>query len=169
MKMSPAGLQLLMLWEGSKPKVYKDSAGLPTIGVGHLLLENEIAADSVTIAGKQVRLRWGLTEYQISGLLAQDLVRFEDAINKNVKVALRQNQFDALVAFCFNVGVTAFLNSRLLKEINFGNLGSVPDQLRRWTTVNGKPVPGLVNRREKEINLWRGDISDRSGETSKEP
>jgi len=169
MKMSPVGLQLLTLWEGSKAKVYKDSAGLPTIGVGHLLLKSEIAADAIKIGGQLVRLRFGLTEDQIRGLLAQDLVRFEDAINKNVKVTLSQNQFDALVAFCFNVGVSSFLRSTLLKAINNGTLDAVPDQLRRWNTVGGKPVPGLVNRREKEIKLWRGDISARRAETSKVP
>jgi len=162
MKMSPVGLQLLTLWEGSKAKVYKDSAG-------HLLLKSEIAADAIKIGGQLVRLRFGLTEDQIRGLLAQDLVRFEDAINKNVKVTLSQNQFDALVAFCFNVGVSSFLRSTLLKAINNGTLDAVPDQLRRWNTVGGKPVPGLVNRREKEIKLWRGDISARRAETSKVP
>jgi len=165
MKISPAGLQLLTLWEGSKRKVYTDSAGLPTIGVGHLLLKSEIAADAINIAGKLVRLRYGLSNMQIGDLLAQDIVRFEDAINRNVKLTLRQNEFDALVAFCFNVGVTAFLRSSLLKEINSGNLDAVPNQMRRWNTVGGKPVPGLTNRREKEIRLWLGSSSD--GETSK--
>lgn len=156
MKMSPAGLQLLTLWEGAKAKVYNDSAGLPTIGVGHLLLKNEIAADAINVGGQLVRLRFGLTEDQIRGLLAQDLVRFEDAINKNVKVPLTQNQFDALIAFCFNVGVSSFLRSTLLKAINSGTLDAVPEQLRRWNTVGGKPVQGLVNRRENESKLWRG-------------
>jgi len=108
LKVSAKGLRLLSLWEGSKPKVYKDSAGPSTIGVGHLLLKSEIAADAINIAGKLVRLRYGLNETQIRSLLAQDLVRFEDAINKNVKVALRQNEFDALVSFCFTSGSRRF-------------------------------------------------------------
>lgn len=169
MKISQHGLRLLTLWEGSKPKVYKDSAGLPTIGVGHLLLKHEIAADAINIAGKLVRLRFGLTEAQISDLLAQDIVRFEDAINRNVKITLKQNQFDALVSFIFNVGVTSFVRSSLLKAINSGHIAAVPEQLRRWTMVNGKQVPGLVNRREKEIDLWLGSSSDRLCETSKVP
>lgn len=161
MKMSPAGLQLLTLWEGSKRKVYTDSAGLLTIGVGHLLLKHEIVADAIKIGGKPVRLRYGLSDMQIGELLAQDLVRFEDAINKNVSVTLSQNQFDALVSFSFNVGVTAFLRSSLLKEINSGNMEAVPNQMRRWNTVGGKPVQGLTNRREKEIRLWLGQTQAR--------
>ena len=50
----------------------------------------------------------------------------EQAVNNGVKVALNQNQFDALVSFTFNVGVGAFTSSTLLKVLNQGQYDQVP-------------------------------------------
>lgn len=152
--MSANGLRLLMQWEGFRTKVYDDAGGAPTIGVGHLLTIAELLADAIMIDGKRYKLRYGLTKDTVLALLAQDVARFEDAINEHVKVPLTQNQFDALCSFVFNVGITAFLKSTLLKAIASGNLAAVPTQLRRWTKVDGREIPGLVNRRENEVNLW---------------
>ena len=158
MKMSERGQQLLIQWEGFKPKVYKDSAGLPTIGVGHLLTPQERKSGRLKIAGMSVRFSTGLTEEQVRGLLAEDLTRYEDAVSKKVLAQLGQDQFDALVSFCFNVGINAFQKSSLVACVNAGDLAAVPDELRKWTKAGGKQVPGLVNRRENEIKLWLGAV-----------
>ena len=154
MKMSQKATALLAEWEGVRTEVYDDAAGLPTIGVGHLLTSNERDSQKITIHGQAVDFRQGLSEPQVLDLLAQDLERFEAAVNKAVQVALVQNQFDALVSFAFNVGVQAFKASTLLKKLNNGLHDEVPAQLRRWTKAGGQTLQGLVNRREKEITLW---------------
>ena len=87
--------------------------------------------------------------------MAQDLERFEAAVNDGVQVALNQNQFDALVSFAFNVGRQGFKSSTLLKKLNQGLYDEVPAQLRRWNKTGGNVIQGLVNRREKEIALWQ--------------
>jgi|SoiMethySBSTD1v2_1073268.scaffolds.fasta_scaffold83106_3 lysozyme len=156
MKMSEHGQQLLMQWEGFKPKVYKDSAGLDTIGVGHLLTPQERSSGAIDIGGASVAYASGLSQQQVCDLLAQDLTRYETAVQDKVGNGLEQNQFDALVSFCFNVGIGAFGNSTVLKCINAGSLADVPDELRRWTTAGGKVVQGLANRRENEVKLWMG-------------
>jgi lysozyme len=140
--------------EGKRNKVYDDSAGLPTIGVGHLLTQEENSSGKITINGQPIDYSLGLTDQQVMDLLAQDLVRFEQVVQNEVRVDLNQNQFDALVSFSFNVGTQAFKNSTLLKVLNDGLYEEVPDQLRRWVKAGGKTVQGLVNRRENEINLW---------------
>jgi len=90
--------------------------------------------------------------------LSQDVRPAEQTVNNGVKVALNQNQFDALVSFTFNVGGASFNGSTLLKVLNQGQYAQVPDQLRRWNKAGGKVVQGLVNRRENEVKLWNGQI-----------
>jgi len=41
-KTSDKGRALLTEWEGKRNEVYLDSAGLPTIGAGHLLTKDEL-------------------------------------------------------------------------------------------------------------------------------
>ena len=101
-----------------------------------------------------MRYENGLTEQQCWDLLEQDLSCFERAVNKEVKVPLTQNQFDALTSFAFNVGITNFWESTLLRLLNKGEYEKVPDQLKRWNKAGGKVVAGLINRRDKEIALW---------------
>ena len=158
MQTSEHGLQLLKQWEGFKLQLYKDSAGLPTIGVGHLLKKDELASGRIVIGGVPVEFEDGLGEEQVTLLLQQDLHPAENAVNSGVKVVLDQNQFDALVSFTFNSGAQAFADSTLLKMLNQGSYDAVPDQLRRWVRAGGKIVQGLVNRRENEIKLWLGQI-----------
>ena len=158
MQMSENGLTLLTQWEGFKLTVYKDSAGLPTIGVGHLLTKSELSSGKITINGVPVDYTDGLTEQQVTDLLGQDVEPASAAVNSGVKVPLDQNQFDALVSFTFNVGVGAFTGSTLLKLLNQKQYDQVPTQLLRWTRAGGKVVQGLVNRRNNEIKLWDGEI-----------
>ena len=140
-------------------KMYKDVAGLPTIGYGHLLTRSELTSGKITINGSTKYWRDGLTEQEADDLLDQDLDHFEDAVNKYVKVKLTQYQFEALVSFAFNVGVGAFTDSTLLKRVNSNDWHDVPNQFRRWVYAGGKKVKGLVNRRESEISLWQGEYT----------
>ena len=158
MQMSENGLELLKQWEGFELKVYKDSAGLLTIGVGHLLTKSELSSGKIAINGVTVKYADGLTEQQALDLLSQDVQPAENTVNTNVKVPLTQNQFDALVSFTFNVGGGAFKGSTLLKVLNQKQYTEVPTQLLRWTRAGGKVVQGLLNRRQNEIKLWNGQI-----------
>jgi lysozyme len=141
MNLSANGLKKLMEWEGTVLHIYKDSAGLPTIGTGHLIRKGEDYTS-------------GITTEQAQDLLQSDLVRFEEVVNRLVKVPLSQSQYDTLVSFAFNVGVAAFQKSTLLKKLNVGFYESIPAQLMRWTKAGGKQCAGLVTRRQNEIELW---------------
>jgi len=93
-------------------------------------------------------------------LLNKDIKHFEKHVNNLVKVNLDQNQFDALVAWTFNLGPSNLSSSTLLKVLNAKNYKGVPDQIKRWNkaTVNGKKqvLEGLVRRREAESLLFEG-------------
>jgi lysozyme len=160
MKFSQNGLKLLASnsYEGDILRIYKDAAGKPTIGVGHLLTSAENANGKIDIAGKQVLIGSGITEQQSLDLLAQDVKPAEDAVNYHVKVALNQNQFDALVIFTFNVGTGGFESSSLLTAINEKDIADIPEDFMKWDkiTKNGVHVvcDGLVTRRKLEIKLY---------------
>jgi lysozyme len=159
MQMSENGLELLKQWEGFELNVYKDSAGLATIGVGHLITKSEQSSGNIVIAGAPVQYANGLTDQEALDLLSQDVQPAEQTVNNGVKVPLDQNQFDALVSFTFNVGGGAFTSSTLLKVLNQSQYDQVPDQLRRWNKAGGKVVQGLVNRRENEVDLWNTPVA----------
>ena len=160
MKLSENGLKLLAsdAYEGNILHVYKDAAGLPTIGVGHLLTATEKATGKININGKQVLIASGITEQQALDLLAQDVKPAEQIVNSQVKIPLSQNQFDALTIFTFNVGTGGFASSSALTDLNAKEIKKVPDDLRKWNkiTKNGQHVvcDGLVKRRELEIALF---------------
>ena len=173
---SATGLEFLSKLEGSKAYVYYDVAGFPTIGVGHKLTQHEIETEHIAIplplgvgAPLMVRYSSGLTQFQILQLLSADAAGAESVVNTQVKVALNQNQFDALCSFCFNVGGGAFAKSTLLKVLNKGQYASVPVELLRWNKVTQHGVlvvsPGLTNRRHAEIALWRTPVPETAVET----
>lgn len=146
--------------EGVRNKPYKDVVGLWTIGVGHLVTKDELFSGKIFINGVPIRYKDGLTDQQVVDLLLQDVSQYEDSVRTNVLVPLDQHQYDALVSFTFNVGRHAFERSSLLKYINYGAIDKVPSELLRWTYAGGKRIKGLLNRRNKEINVFtRGDYA----------
>ncbi len=162
MDISDNGLAFLTEVEGVRYKVYTDSAGHPTVGVGHKLTKTELSMKRITIGrtGRTVPVDQELTQSEVVAILKADLVRFVDAVNRGVKIKIKQHQFDALVSFAFNVGISAFRRSTLLKKVNTRRFNDAATEFMRWKhiTVNGKRKVswGLVNRRHKEIALFKG-------------
>jgi lysozyme len=152
MKISDAGLEAVKTREGVVLTMYRDSAGLPTIGVGHLLTKDELKSGKIAGLGEW---RHGLTEGQADELLRRDLAIAEAAVDA-VIVPLEPHQRDALISFAFNVGAGAFQGSTLFGWLNHGDYTSVPGQLRRWIHSAGRRDPVLISRRESEVRQWNG-------------
>lgn len=144
MEFSPEGLALLKQWEGLRLRAYQDTGGVWTIGYGHI----ETAKPGMEITERQAE----------ELLLDYDLPKYEQAVNRYVKVTLSQLQFDALVVFCYNVGIHAFKTSTLLKVLNREEYEDVDDQYMRWVYDNGERIEGLVNRREASSALFNRGI-----------
>ncbi|PWQ98544.1 lysozyme [Leucothrix arctica] len=168
MKMSPQGIRTLIDSEGSINTIYDDQAGLPTIGVGHLLKKSELSSSKIELSdGSIIDLRKGkISDRSVERLLADDLIPREKAVYDLVDVSLEQEQFDALVHFAFNVGIGAFRKSTLLKRINARDFDAVPAEIRKWNivTVGGKKQVsrGLANRREVECAMWEDNCKPSS-------
>jgi lysozyme len=135
------GIELIKRWEGLRTEAYICPAGVWTIGYGS--------------TGDHVYPDLVITEKEAETLLLDDLVRFEDCVNEEIKVALTTNQFSALVSFCFNVGCGAFHDSTLRRRLNEGQdiETVIRQELPRWVHGGGEILPGLVSRRNDEIAL----------------
>ena len=136
---SMAGINFIKRWEGFRSRAYLCPGGVLTIGYGH----------TNTVVPNQT-----ITEYQGEQLLKADLQRFEQAVNDLVSVPLNQKQFDALVSFAFNCGVSAFRRSTLLRRLNEGNYGAAANEFHKWVRAGKKVLPGLVTRRREESQMF---------------
>jgi GH24 family phage-related lysozyme (muramidase) len=145
---------LVSRYEGTILKPYRDPGGALVIGSSHVLTAEEIESGKVTIDGTPVEFSAGITKEQAARLLESDLAPIRKALLEVVKVKLTKNQEDALVSFVFNVGISNFKQSELLKKLNEGKYGEVPAELMKHTSIGGRVVPGLVKRRESEVALW---------------
>ena len=81
---------------------------------------------------------------------------YEGYINSMIEVPLDQCQFDALVCWVYNLGPNNLKESTILRILNEGDYGGVPEQIKRWNKAGGEVLAGLVKRREAEANLFEG-------------
>ena len=140
MAIAKSTLDFITKEEGARNKAYKDSKGLWTIGVGHLIKADE-----------QYLINATLTDEQVEDLLKSDLKWCSEAVETSVKVPLQQHQFDALYSLCFNIGGTNFAKSTVVKKINENDMQGAADAILMWN----KPEV-LVNRRKRERALFLG-------------
>lgn len=112
-----------------------------TIGYGH--------------TGVDVYVGQVITESEAEELLRADLNKFEDAVNELITVSLTEHEFDATVSFAFNVGSGALKDSTFRRRINSGEDKATcfKEEFPRWVNGPSGPLPGLVNRRNAEIEL----------------
>lgn len=122
-------------------KAYRHFNGEPwTCGWGHTgsdVTEN-------TVCDLELAQHW----------FSQDTAAAVAQINNTIIVPLTQNQFDALVAFAFNVGVTAEGHSTLAKLVNSRQLALAANEFMKWDHVKGVKVAGLDHRRAAERALF---------------
>jgi len=138
---SQEGIDLIKHFEGCETKAYQCSANVWTVGYGHT---------------RGVREGDEITQDKAEYFLLEDLKHFEDYVDRLVEVSLNQDQFDALVAWTFNLGPTNLGESTLLKKLNEGHHDEVPSEMARWNRSNGQILEGLKRRRKAEGLLWQG-------------
>lgn len=144
MKPSNAAVVLAKASEGLRLVAYPDpgSGGEPfTIGYGSTTGVRK--GDTITLDQAEARLD-------------RDLMNAAAIVNQKVTAPLKQNQFDALVDFVFNLGGGNFSGSTLLKKVNAGDYAGAANEFEKWVKASGKTLPGLVTRRAKERALFEG-------------
>jgi type VI secretion system secreted protein VgrG len=122
-----------------------------TIGYGHLVS-----------AGEWIKYKSGIAEMQADDLFRADVAPFERAVGEVISTGLQQYQFDALVIFCFNIGIEGFRNSKVAQLINAPDSATQAAALevalegawKSWNKSQGKFSAGLVNRRAAEWRIY---------------
>lgn len=134
-------------WEGFRAVAYRCPVGVITIGYGH--------------TGADVHEGDTVTYGEADKLFEQDIARFEQELQQSLtpKVVKRlsQGQYDALLSFAFNVGITKFNSSTLRRKVMANPSDpTIGVEFCKWIYGGGNVLPGLVKRRREEANIYRG-------------
>jgi len=141
MKISQEGLSLIKKFEGCELEAYRCAANVLTIGYG---------------STKGVKEGDTITQEEADSLLLHEMDEYEGYINDMIKSDLKQNEFDSLVSWVFNLGPSNLSSSTLLQKLNNKDWDDVPSQIKRWNKAGGQVKQGLVRRREAEALLFEG-------------
>jgi lysozyme len=145
---SKAAIALIKHHEGVRSRPYRCPANLWTVGVGHLIGDGKSLPDS-----------WNRTfsQEEIDGILKSDLRRFELGVHKMLpNVPLRQHEYDAIISFCFNLGLGCFQRSTLRQALLRGDKKAAMESLVKYCRAGGKILRGLQIRRLDEKALFEG-------------
>ncbi len=105
--LSEAAVEFLHGSEGFSGYVYKDVAGLDTIGYGHLIKPGETFNEPIS---KEEALE----------LYNKDVGKFTTAVDnfeKEYNVKLTQNQYEAMVSFSYNLGENIWKENTTIKSL----------------------------------------------------
>jgi lysozyme len=146
MKLDESGYKLIQEFEGLSLVPYLCSAKVATIGYGSTFYPS---SKKVTMQDQPISLataKW---------MLKETADKFATDVDKLIKSKLTQNQFNALVSFAFNLGVTSLGRSTLLKKVNINpNDPTIAAEFAKWNKAGGKVLNGLTKRRAKEAKLY---------------
>ncbi len=140
---SPQGRAALMAREGCRLVAYRDSVGVPTIGVGHT---GRAGPPPVTLGMR-------ITRDEADRIFAADLEPFEAAVADAAPATLTQNQFDACVSLAFNIGVHGFTGSTVVHKLAAGDHTGAADAFLMWA----HPPELAARRRSERAQFLRPD------------
>ncbi|NCM98129.1 MAG: lysozyme [Rhodobacterales bacterium] len=145
MHMTDRGLLALIRHEGLVPGPYLDVKNVWTFGIGHTAaagppdparMPRGMPADLDAVIREAFRL------------FRANIVAYEAAVLRAVKVPLQPHEFDALVSFHYNTGGIA--KASLTRHLNAGNRAAAAQAFMGWL----KPAR-IWTRREAERDLFR--------------
>jgi lysozyme len=146
MKLDESGYKLIQEFEGLSLVPYLCSAKVATIGYGNTFYPS---GKKVTMQDAPISLataKW---------MLKETADKFAADVDKLIKSKLTQNQFNAIVSFAFNLGLTSLGRSTLLKKVNINpNDPTIAAEFAKWNKAGGKVLNGLTKRRAKEAKLY---------------
>lgn len=137
-------LSLISYFEGIKYKSYYDVTGVLTVCYGHT--GNDIIQNRI------------YTQQECDALLQKDFIKIQRQVDALIKVSLDNHTKASLYSFAYNVGITAFARSTLLKKLNAGDQHGACEEMKRWVYAGGNVWKGLINRREMEYTLCHGNL-----------
>jgi lysozyme len=148
MQVSQKGIAALIAHEGIVPGPYLDSVGVWTYGIGHTAAAGYPNPASLP-RGVPTDLDAALAE--VFKVFADDLQAYSDAVNRAIRVPVKQHEFDAAVSFHYNTGRIS--TATWVQTLNAGNRALASDQIMNW-----RSPPEIIPRREDEQKLFRDGI-----------
>ena len=149
LKTDAAGKTFIKDHEGFRNDVYKDTAGNPTVGYGHLVTGSD-----------QLKVGDEITAIQGDAFFESDVPKSEKGVREGVgELPLSQNEFNALTDLVFNVGpggLTTDKSPNLMKAIAAGDYAGMSEQLKYTKDSAGNRPKGLVDRSEDRKQLFLG-------------
>lgn len=151
---SPAALEAAVIREGFRPKAYRDTGGVWTVGIGY----TRITRDGVE---RPVKPGDTMTLQEAAELLREEWQEHERLILRHISRPLTQNQFDVLadMAFQFGAGflVSGENNTTGLREaINAGAWEKIDREIARWYFVKKRRDAGVYTRALSRVCQWNG-------------
>jgi lysozyme len=139
-------LETMIEEEGARRTVYRDCAGYPTVGVGHLVSR----ADRLQIGDR-------VSRDQVLDFLDRDVAEAQQSVRRLVgDLPLSQNEYDALVDLAFNVGegnLSAERSPGLNAAILARDYEAIAAELD-YHHADGHMARGLVYRSERRANMF---------------
>lgn len=136
-------VNIIKKYELFKEREYLCPAKKWTIGYGTLISKHP------ELKGKKISE--GTAMRYLTNFIKDEIV---PTLNRKVRIPLTQNQFDALTVLLYNIGPTAFSESKLLKMINSQNKNGIIKEWKEFQMSDGKVSQGLIRRRKEEIDLF---------------
>lgn len=137
---SAAALAQIKEFEGLRLAAYRCPAGYWTIGYGSRVMPS----------GRQVRRGDTLTVADADLLFSRMAAEFSVQLAKALaadRITVTQGQFDALLSFAYNLGLSALVKSTLWRKLKAGDRDGAAAEFPRWVYAKGKVEKGLVRRR----------------------
>lgn len=135
--------ELCKRFEGFFSKPYLCPAGVPTIGYGSTYYKD----------GRKVTMQDSpISQQEALELLQHELkTTFASGVLRQCPIlATDVSKFNAIVDFCYNLGVGRLQTSTLKRKINAQDWEGAKEQLMLWVRAGGRVLPGLVKRRTAE-------------------
>lgn len=140
-QLGTAGEALIKYFEQLRLAAYRKFPGEPwTCGWGH--------------TGADVGPDTTCDEARAEAWFLADTAKVVAATDTHTPPGITQNQFDALVSFGYNLGISAEEHSTLLRDLMAGDIQGAADEFLKWNHVNGQVVAGLTRRRQAERSLF---------------
>jgi lysozyme len=133
-------------YEGFRSKPYLCPAGVATIGYGSTYYSD----------GRKVTLQDPpMDEPAASALLMYELQHtYLPGTLRNCPIlATDERRLNAVVDFCYNLGIGRLQTSTLKRKINAQDWEGAKEELKKWNKGGGKVLAGLDKRRKSECNF----------------
>ncbi len=148
MRINEATLKLIKYFEGCHLHSYQDAVGVWTIGYGITSADKEIT-------GKTIKRGMTISQATADRWLIESLEKKYAPKVLKYGYDLNENEFGALLSFCFNIGSIGQLT-----DYGRRSKKTIAKKMLLYNKAGGRVLLGLKRRREAEHNLFLTPVKE---------